>query len=63
MFKPKVGLTHMVSIAAEETARTEFEVAGNLDEELAEFIRLQDMQDTYLDSLHTAFSSFPTCCS
>lgn len=53
----------MVSMAVEEISRTEFEVAGNLNEEVAEFIRLQDMQDAYLASINTAFSSFPTCCS
>jgi hypothetical protein len=53
----------MIAIAVDETSRTVFEVAGNLDDEVAEFIKLQDMQETYLDSIHTAFSSFPTCCS
>jgi hypothetical protein len=47
----------------EEMELTEFEVAGDLDEEVAEFIRLQDMHDTRLASIGTAFSSFPTCCS
>ncbi|MBB5917358.1 hypothetical protein BJY24_006270 [Nocardia transvalensis] len=46
-----------------DTFRTDFDTAGNLEDEVAEFIRLQDMHDTRLASIGTAFSSFPTCCS
>lgn len=53
----------MTTATLTETTRREPEAAGDLDAELMEFVRLQDMQGTEPASIHTAFSSFPTCCS
>lgn len=53
----------MSGVAVQETARVGFDAAGDLEDEVLEFIRLQDMQATSLATIHTAFSSFPTCCS
>ncbi|MBF6174889.1 hypothetical protein [Nocardia blacklockiae] len=53
----------MTSLRLHEKFDVAFDPAGNLEDEVAEFIRLQDMHDTRVASIGTAFSYFPTCCS